>query len=144
MGVAKGTGYYPHNSKMEGGYKDMMGKPLHTLQDFLDGKAPYVSVALDKDMYEHVIKRGRENYRKTGKSKYKKYLTLEPKIKYGDTFRIPELEKKYGRKIIFKAVDTGGAFTGKNFSRIDIATRSAKHSHDATVNGSLTLVKTSP
>ncbi len=118
-GVAKGTGYYPANTKMEGGFKDKIGKPLRTLQDFLDGKASYVSIALDKNLY------------KSGK------------IKYGDTFRIPELEAKYGRKIIFKAVDTGGAFTNKGFSRVDVCTRSKTHSLDPTINGKLTLIKTS-
>lgn len=118
-GVAKGTGYYPANTLMEGGFKDKTGRPLCTLQDFLDGKASYVSIALDKNLY----KKGQ--------------------IKYGDTFRIPELEAKYGRKIIFKAVDTGGAFTNKGFSRVDVCTRSKKHSLDPTLNGKLTLIKTS-
>ncbi|MFN8576185.1 MAG: hypothetical protein U0354_04960 [Candidatus Sericytochromatia bacterium] len=118
MGVAKGTGYYPHNSKLEGGYHDKKGKKLNTLQDFLDGKASYVSVALDKNLY------------KTGV------------IKYGDKFRIPELEAKYGRKIEFRAVDTGGAFTNKKFSRIDICTGSKSDSLNKVVNGKLTLIKT--
>ncbi len=117
-GVAKGTGYYPANSKMEGGFNDKVGKPLRTLQDFLDGKSSYVSIALDKNLY------------KSGQ------------IKYGDSFRIPELEAKHGRKIVFKAVDTGGAFTNKGFSRVDICTRSKQHSLEPTVNGKLTLIKT--
>lgn len=141
VGNPKGTGYFPHNNKMEGGHHDMQGKPLKTIQDFLEGKSSYVSVALDKDMYEHIVAKGRKDYERTGKEKFKKYQTIEPQIKYGDTFRIPELEKKYGRQIIFKAVDTGGAFTGKRFNRIDIATRSAEHSHEKTVNGPLTLIK---
>lgn len=117
MGQAKGTGYYPYNNAMEGGYNDMRGKKLCTLQDYLSGKAPYVSIALDKKLY------------KSGQ------------IKYGDTFRIPELEKKYGKKIIFKAVDTGGAFTNKGFSRVDICTANSKASCDPAVNGNLTLIK---
>ena len=119
MGVAKGTGYYPDNSPMEGGYVDKKGAKLCTLQDFLNGKAPYVSIALDNNLY------------KSGQ------------VKYGDTFRIPELEAKYGKQIIFKAVDTGGAFTGKGFGRVDICTASKKDSYDSTVNGNLTLIKTS-
>lgn len=135
-----GTGYYPHNSKLEGGYHDMLGKPLRTLQDFLDGKAEYVSIALDKNMYEHYIKAQRKKFEKTGREKYRKYMDMQPQVKYGDTFRIPELEKKYGKVIIFKAVDTGGAFTDKGFSRVDIATRSNRHAKDSTINGPLTLL----
>jgi 3D (Asp-Asp-Asp) domain-containing protein len=109
--TAKGTGYFPDNSPMEGGFKDRMGKPLHTLQDFLNGKAPYVSVAMDSKAFP-----------------------------YGTKLRIPELEKKYGRPIEFRVVDTGGAFKGKGTSRIDICTANRKASLDPTVNGKLTLV----
>lgn len=117
VGTAKGTGYYPYNNAMEGGFYDKRDKKLNTLQDFLSGKANYVSIALDKNLY------------KSGA------------IKYGDKFRIPELEAKYGRKIEFRAVDTGSAFTNKKFSRIDICTGSKKDSLDKTVNGKLTLIK---
>ncbi len=117
MGVAKGTGYYPANSRMEGGFVDKRGKKLRTLQDFLDGKSDYVSIALDKKLYRSGA------------------------VRYGDRFRIPELEKKYGRPIEFRAVDTGGAFTNKGFSRVDICTKNRRHSLDSTVNGRLTLVK---
>lgn len=117
VGHPKATGYYPHNSKMEGGFKDKVGKPLHTLQDFLSGSAPYVSIAIDKNLYKNGT------------------------VKYGDSFRIPEMEKKYGKKIIFKAVDTGGAFTDKGFGRIDICTENKSHSLDKTVNSKLTLIK---
>jgi len=117
MGTAKGTGYYPHNSKMEGGYLDKKGNKLTTLQDVLDGKAKSAAIALDKNLY------------KSGQ------------VKYGDSFTIPEMDKKYGRHIDFRAVDTGGAFTGKGFSRVDICTGSKKDSLDPTVNGKLTLMK---
>lgn len=140
--ASRGTGYYPFNNRMEGGYKDMLGKPLQTLQDFLDGKADYVSIALDENMYEHVIKARRAKYQRTGDPKYKKYLTMQPQVRYGDTFRIPELEQKYGRIIIFKAVDTGGAFRDKGFSRVDIATRNKQDTYERTINNKLTLVKT--
>jgi 3D (Asp-Asp-Asp) domain-containing protein len=96
---------------MEGGYLDRKGKPLHTLQSYLAGKSPYVSVAMDSKAF-----------------------------KYGQPLRIPELEKKYGRPIDFRVVDTGGAFKGRGTSRIDIATANSRASHDATVNGPLTLI----
>lgn len=116
---AKGTGYYPANNAMEGGMKDRRGKDLQTLQDFLSGKSKYVSVAMDKKM----------------------------KIPYGKQLSIPELDKKYAGElkklglehIPFRVVDTGGAFTGKGTSRIDIATADRKASLDPTINGPLTL-----
>ncbi len=46
---ARGTGYYPDKSALEGGFTDRVGKPLNTLQDYLSGKAPYVSVAMDSE-----------------------------------------------------------------------------------------------
>ena len=119
MGTAKGTGYYPSNSKMEGGYVDKKGNKLTTLQDVLDGKAKSAAIALDKNLY------------KSGQ------------VKYGDSFTIPEIDKKYGRHIDFRAVDTGGAFTNKGFSRVDVCTRSNKDAHDPTINGKLTLIKNS-
>ncbi|MCX6713395.1 MAG: hypothetical protein NTY66_04280 [Candidatus Vogelbacteria bacterium] len=106
-----GTGYYPDNSAMEGGFFDMRGAKLQTLQDFLDGKASFVSVAMDKGAFP-----------------------------YGTELCIPELEKKYGRQIIFKVVDTGGAFTGKGTAKIDVCTRNQRYSLEMPPNGRLTLV----
>ncbi len=96
---------------MEGGYTDRRGNKLNTLQDYLAGKAPFVSVAMDKNM----------------------------KIPYGTKLRIAELEKKYGRPIEFRVVDTGGAFTGRGTGRIDICTGGRRDSLDPTINGPLTL-----
>ncbi len=49
------TEYFPFQSglskkqkKMEGGVLDRIGKPLYTLEDYIEGKAPYVSLACDK------------------------------------------------------------------------------------------------
>ena len=116
---SKGTGYFPENSAMEGGFKDRKGKSLQTLQDYLSGKSKYVSVAMDKNA----------------------------KIPYGKGLHIAELDKKYAAElkklgkehIDFRVVDTGGAFTNKGTSRIDIATANRKASLDPTVNGPLTL-----
>jgi len=97
---------------MEGGYKDRYGAPLQTLQDFLEGKASYVSVAMDRQLN---IPRGR-------------------------IVRIPEIEKHFQKPIIFKVVDTGGAFSGKGYSRIDICVRSYAYSIEKVVNQNVTLV----
>ena len=107
---SKGTAYFPYNNAMEGGFYDRIGEPLTTLEDYLDGKVGYVSVAMDKKRF-----------------------------KYGTFFRIPELEKKYNRVILFKVVDTGGAFYGKGTSRIDICVANEKASFNPTINGPLTL-----
>jgi peptidoglycan hydrolase-like protein with peptidoglycan-binding domain len=109
--TARGTGYFPDSSAMEGGFTDRKGRPLHTLQDFLAGRAPYVSVAMDPKAFP-----------------------------YGTKLRIPELEKKYGRPIEFRVVDTGGAFFGKGTGRIDVCTKSQRDSLDPTINGPLHLV----
>jgi hypothetical protein len=106
--VAKGTGYYPANNAMEGGFSDRKGVKLKTLQQFLDGKADFVSVAMDTSAFS-----------------------------YGQRLRINELNAKYKKEIVFRVVDTGGAFKGKGTSRIDICTANAKASTDPTVNGSL-------
>jgi peptidoglycan hydrolase-like protein with peptidoglycan-binding domain len=108
---ARGTGYYPANTRMEGGFKDRLGRPLNTLQDYLAGRAPYVSVAMDRNAFP-----------------------------YGTKLRIPELEAKYGRPIEFRVVDTGGAFRGRGTSRIDICVENRRASLDPTINGPLTLV----
>jgi hypothetical protein len=116
---SKGTGYYPSNSKMEGGFHDRKGNKLATLQDFLEGKSKYVSVAMDKNQ----------------------------KIPYGKNLNIKELDAKYADQlkamgkehIDFRVTDTGGAFTNKGTGRIDIATRDRKASLDPTINGPLTL-----
>lgn len=135
----KGTTYKPadkKNIKMEGGVWDMSFDNQkkdpkyraqhdlrnHTMEKYLENpsKAGYVAIALDKNLYN------------------------SKEVKYGDTFRIPELEKKLGKgPIIFKAVDTGGHFKGKGFKALDIAVEvGSKYEHDKDTNSSkLTLVK---
>jgi 3D (Asp-Asp-Asp) domain-containing protein len=106
--TARGTGYYPDSSALEGGFVDRVGKPLHTLQQFLAGQADYVSVAMDTRAFN-----------------------------YGQRLKIHELETKYGKAIPFRVVDTGGAFTGKGRTRIDICTANNRASLDPTINGQL-------
>ncbi len=109
---ARGTAYFPSNDPIEGGFVDMRGAPLRTLQDFLEGRALNVSVAMDN---------------RAG-------------IAYGTPICIPEMNKKYKKDILFKMVDTGSAFVGKNHSRIDICVRTRAETYDKTINGPLTLV----
>ena len=46
------TGYYPSNSKMEGGYVDCVDHPLKTLSDYVRNSKnnSHVSLAVDKDV----------------------------------------------------------------------------------------------
>jgi 3D (Asp-Asp-Asp) domain-containing protein len=106
--TSRGTGYYPSSSALEGGFNDRVGKKLRTLQQFLAGTADYASVAMDSNAF-----------------------------KYGTRLRIKELDAKYGRAIVFRVVDTGGAFRGKGRTRIDICTANERASLDPTINGTL-------
>lgn len=102
------TGYYPDKSPMEGGFKDRLGKPLYTLQGYLSGNAPYVSVAMDH---------------------------TDARFPYGTALRIPDVEKAFGRCILFRVVDTGGAFVGKGAAKIDICNDTKKNTHQQYTNG---------
>jgi hypothetical protein len=88
------TEYYPKNTKMEGGLYDHKGHPLNTLDDYLDGKVGWVSLARD-------------------------YLGGPPanawEFKtYGYRVHIPEVCAKLKvSHIDFRLVDTGGRFYGK-------------------------------
>lgn len=107
----RGTGYFPYNDSMEGGFFDKKGYRLRTLEDWLAGRADYVSVAMD----------GR--------------------VKYGTRVRIPELNRDLagGREIPFRVVDTGSAFRGRGTSRIDICRGNRRLTHDGAINRNLTL-----
>ncbi len=108
---ARGTAYYPHHSRLGGGFLDRRGRPLHTLQDYLAGRAPYVSVAMDTRAFP-----------------------------YGTKLRIPELEARHGRPIELRVVDTHGAFRWRGTSRIDICVKTYRDTLDRTINGPLTLI----
>jgi hypothetical protein len=52
------TGYWPFSAredekKMEGGIHDRKGNPLHTVEDFLSGKAPFVSLSGDDAVWPY-------------------------------------------------------------------------------------------
>jgi len=100
---------------MEGGHFDRKGKRLRTLQDFIDGRASYVSVAMDASI-----------------------------LPYGSKICIPSLNAEYGKAIPFRVVDTGGAFRKKGTSRIDICTRTRKDAHAKGVNKSFDFVICDP
>lgn len=102
------SGYYPHDSLMEGGFKDRNGRPLQTLQAYLRGRTPYVSVAMDH---------------------------LDRRFPYGTVVRIPEIERHFGRCIEFRVVDTGGRFKGRGHAKIDICHDSERNTLTGISNG---------
>lgn len=119
-----GTGYFPpgengyaskEEAAMEGGPKDRMGNALRTLQDYLDGNADYVSVAMD------------------------------PTIANGTVFTSKELnaffQAKYPDRVPIKLMmcDTGSAFKGKGWSRMDICCADKTQAGQSYINRTHTL-----
>jgi hypothetical protein len=117
VGTPRATGYYPADDPVQGGFVDIHDNPLCTLQDHVAGKVPHVSLAFDRELYTTGV------------------------ISYGDIFSIPELDEKYAKHLTFKSVDTGSAFTGTKFTRIDICCKTREDTFDPSVNRVLTLIK---
>lgn len=119
------TGYFPDSSRMEGGFKDRYGVRLYTLQEFLAGKAPYVSVAIDI---------------KNGMKKYQKKILCIPELDkaYGSEM-LSEVRLKTGGRILFKAVDTGGRFYYRGWDKMDICVANKKASFDKRLNHKVTV-----
>jgi hypothetical protein len=120
------TEYYPFQSgltdeqkRMEGGIQDRLGKPLYSLEDYVDGNALYVSLACD--------------------SRGGPPGNLSEFRIYGYRVRIPWLETRMGLDFIeFRLVDTGGHFTGKHkkvrvagYEPIDVCRREKPEAGDA-------------
>lgn len=95
------TFYYPFQNKLEGGYNDCVGHPLGTVEGYLSGRDPYVSIAGDKNLLS--------------KSK-----VITGRILYGSIIRIEYLERTFGRAVLCRFVDVGGGFTGTGTSRLDV------------------------
>ena len=116
---ARAMAYYPtpddHSTpenRLEGGPVDRRGNPLCTLQGFLAGATPYVSVAMDRD---------------NG-------------LPYGTVLVIPALNSRYARLIPFLVVDTGSAFRDKGLTRLDICVADKAASLDPAVNATLDVI----
>lgn len=108
---ARATGYYPDASPLEGGFVDRIGNPLHTLQDVIADQSPYVSCAMDSDVFP-----------------------------YGTRLCIPEMDALFKKPIEFRVVDTGQAFEGKGTARIDICCADKAASELDMVNKELLIV----
>lgn len=110
--ATKLTAYYPDSSALEGGFHNRYGEDLRTLQAFLSGKAKYVSTALDKNL-----------------GRVKRKLCS------------PDLNKAYGKALPLLVDDTGGAFTGKGFKRLDVCVSNYKESVKSAVNQTVDLIE---
>ncbi len=110
------TGYYPHSSKMQGGYKNRYGGRLFTLEAFLAGKAPYVTVALD-----YVGSMGKF---------HKKYLCIPELDRAYASEMTSKVYARFGGRIPFKVMDTGGAFKNKRWKKMDICSGSRDDAWD--------------
>lgn len=107
------TAYYPDfdDEDHESGYHDKEGNALKTLQDFVDDRNQYVTVAMDPNL----------------------------NIPYGSAICIPELNKHFGHRIRFRVCDSSSDLLGTGYGRADICVRSEVDSYDINVNRRATL-----
>ncbi|XP_078033254.1 uncharacterized protein LOC144468022 [Augochlora pura] len=108
--------YFPDfSSDDESDHLDARMKKLRTLQDFLDGRAEFVTVSMD----------------------------LDSGIPYGTKVCIPELNEKFGHQIPFQVRDSSHYRDGSkklpDFSHVDICVRTEEDTYDNYVNGIVTL-----
>ncbi|XP_044254948.1 uncharacterized protein LOC123005327 [Tribolium madens] len=105
------TAYYPDFNNDEG-FLDKKGENLSTLQDYLDNRAEFVTLAMDEGL----------------------------KLPYGTKVCIPELNQHFGHRIILQVRDTSSDLRGSGYKRADVCVRSEIDSYDVTVNRQVTLV----
>ncbi|XP_012246675.1 uncharacterized protein LOC100743567 [Bombus impatiens] len=110
------TAYYPvFDSDNEFDYLDARTRKLRNLQDYLDGRAEFVTVSMD----------------------------LDSGIPYGTKLCIPELNEKFLRPIPLQARDKSRyndvSRNSPDFSHVDICVRTEQDTYDNSVNGIATL-----
>ncbi|KAH0947685.1 hypothetical protein HN011_001385 [Eciton burchellii] len=109
------SAYYPvFGTDDKRNHLDNQGKMLSTLQDYLDGRARYVTVAGD----------------------------LKSGIPYATQICIEELNERFGRQIplqIRDQLDYGRENVALDFSRLEICVRSEEDTYDAYVNRLVTV-----
>ncbi|XP_068906918.1 uncharacterized protein [Tenebrio molitor] len=108
------TAYFPdyNDEDHARGYLDKNGKNLRTLQDYLDNRAQFVTLAMDDQLG----------------------------LDYGTRVCIPELNQHFGHRIILQVRDSSSDLSGSGYQRADICVRSEIDSYDITVNRKVTLV----
>ncbi|CAH0562358.1 unnamed protein product [Brassicogethes aeneus] len=107
------TAYYPdYSGDSESGFLDKKGRKLRTLQDYLDDRTGYVTLAMDDDLG----------------------------LPYGSDVCIPEINKHYGHRVRFQIRDSSLDLKGSGYERVDICVRSEMDSYDVSVNRKVTVV----
>jgi hypothetical protein len=122
--------------KMQGGVLDRLGKPLYSLEDYLEGKAPYVSLACDSKGGPPA---NASEFRKYGTKVWLPEISNEISS-YVDGITTPPV------MIPFRLVDTGGHFYGEKkkvrvagYEPIDVCRRNRPTS-DKSFSGKLTTL----
>lgn len=96
-----GGGTSESERRLEGGPFDRKGAPAYTLEQYLEGKAPYVTVAMDSNAFP-----------------------------YGTTVYNGKFKDSKGNLIPFRVTDTGGAFKNMGTQKMDIASSSLQRARE--------------
>ncbi|XP_049545466.1 uncharacterized protein LOC125957062 [Anopheles darlingi] len=101
------TAYRPlYESDRKRDYLDAQGQKLHTLQEYLDDRAPYVSVGMDPTLA----------------------------IPYGTEACVPELNRHFRRPVRLRVADHHEDLRGGAYRRLEICVRTQEDSYDDAVN----------
>uniref|UniRef100_A0A182FJX7 Uncharacterized protein n=2 Tax=Anopheles albimanus TaxID=7167 RepID=A0A182FJX7_ANOAL len=101
------TAYRPlFESDRKRDYLDAEGRKLHTLQEFLDDRAPYVSVGMDPTVG----------------------------VPYGTEACVPELNRHFRRPVRLRVTDHHEDLRGGAYRRLEICVRTQEDSYDDAVN----------
>ncbi|XP_050099955.1 uncharacterized protein LOC126580754 [Anopheles aquasalis] len=101
------TAYRPlFESVRKRDYLDAQSQKLHTLQEYLDDRAPYVSVGMDPTVG----------------------------IPYGTEACVPELNRHFRRLVLLRVTDHHEDLRGGAYRRLEICVRTQEDSYDDAVN----------
>jgi len=95
-----------------GDYYDIQGRPIHTLEDFIKGIVPDVSIALDPNLA----------------------------IPYGTIVSSPELNALVGKPVPLAVTAQNAATFNRNLDRVSICVATGRLFRLANLNGTLTLI----
>ena len=117
-------GNRPEVRKMEGGPNDRKGKRNHTLFEYVAGK--YIDPTNPLNQYVSVAGDVTDD---------------SPLSTYGTKVYIPAIEQAVngGKEIIFRVVDTGGAFKTKGTTKLDVAVMKESELNTSILNSSVDI-----